>query len=301
MSSRRKGPSIGTIIAILGLISTVFGIIGVGLVDLLGGDDVATESEIVTTLIALERDKLSAEFQLTGFALEAQQAANVSTQQAVAEQGAIIQATVNAAQAEQDALLATQNAVSAQTATVDAANAIATQVALDAEATANFLAQLTPTPTITPTATPPPAIVGDHRLIDRALVGFSDKELLFVVRTAQPIPKEPQEGLSYVWALDTDHDSETGVKLEDIGVDSRVTVTFAEGAWLGEVVSVKQDGTLGETFFFFEIDVDGPNLVATLDPKKLGLESTFDWIARVQIGEQTFQPFFPDSGHATLS
>jgi hypothetical protein len=255
---------------------------------------------VAATLIALDRERLQAEFQLTQIALENQQAANQNTQAAIDRQQADFQATLDAAEAEQADLVATSNAIAALTATADAADAQATGVAQNATATANFLAQLTPTNTPVPTATPQPAVVTDHRSIEVADVGLRGGNLLFAMRVGQSIPDEPQEGLAYIWALDTDRDAETGLTVEDIGVDKRVIVTYTEGAWLGTVGIVQPDGTLGETFRFLDIEINGPNLVATLNPDELGLPTSFDWSARVELGEQTFSPFYPEGGHESL-
>jgi hypothetical protein len=247
----------------------------------------------------LEREKLLAELQLTQIALEDQQAANQSTQAALDQQQGNFQATLDTAAAEQANLVATSNAVAALTATADAANAQATLAAQDATATANFLAQLTPTNTPVPTATPLPPPATGHRSLQVADVGISDGSLLFALRAAQPIPGEPQAELAYIWALDTDRDPETGLPLEDIGVDKQVAVTFESGAWLGTVAIVQADGTLGETFRFLDIDINGPNLIVSLNPDELGLPLSFDWAARVESAGQVYSPF-PESGHLTL-
>lgn len=304
MSRRRGTPSTAAVLAWLGVVATILSIVGFFVSDLpalLGGNaKPGSEQDVSGTLVALEREKLQAEFQLTQIALENQQAANQSTQAAIDQQRANLQATLDEVEAGQADLVATSNAIAALTATADAADAQATEAAQNATATANFLAQLTPTGTPIPTATPPPAVVIDHRSIEVADVGLRGGNLLFAMRVGQPIPDEPQEGLSYIWALDTDRDPETGLALEDIGVDKRVVVTYAEGAWLGTVGIVQPDGTLGETFRFLDIEINGPNLVATLNPDELGLPTSFDWSARVELGDQTFSPFFPESGHASL-
>jgi hypothetical protein len=291
------------LIAWLGVIGTVLGIVGFLISDLprlLGGEATpAPDHNVSGTLAVLEREKFLAELQLTQIALDDQRAANQSTQAALDQQQVSFQATLDAAAAEQANLVATSNAVAALTATADAANAQATQAAQDATATANFLAQLTPTNTPVPTATPLPPPATGHRSIEVADVGVSDGSLLFAMRTAQPIPDEPQAGLAYIWALDTDRDPETGLALEDIGVDKRVTVTFESGAWLGTVGIVQADGTLGETFRFLDIEINGTNLIVRLDPDELGLPLSFDWAARVEAGGQVFSPF-PESGHLTL-
>lgn len=304
MSRRPKSPSIGTVLAWLGVVGTVLGILGFFVSDLpalLGRDAAAGGGEDVSsTLVALQREKLEAEIQLTQFALQEQQAANQSTQEAVAQQQAALQATFGAAETQQANAIATSNAVAALTSTADAANAQATQVAEDATATANALAQLEPTSTPLPTATPAPEVVADHRSIEVADVVLRGGDLVFAMRVGQPIPDAPPEGLSYIWAVDTDRDPETGLKVEDIGVDKRVIVAFTDGLPLGLVGIVQEDGTLGETFRFSDIEVNGPNLVATVNSGELALPTTFDWSARVELGDTTYSPFFPATGHQTL-
>lgn len=302
MSRRARPPSLGAILAWLGVIGTILGIIGFVVSDLpalTGGDSDLSNADIANTLVALEGEKLRAELQLTQFALEEQQSANQATQQAIAQEQANLQATLDVAGTQQAGVVATSNARAALTATADAANAQATEVSQNATATANFLAQLTPTPTLIPTDTPPPAPVGDYRSIQVADVSVSGGSLIFAMRVAQPIPDQPPDGLAYIWSLDTDRNPETGLPLADIGVDKRVVVGFDDGAWLGTVGIVQPDGTLGETFRFLDIEVNGPNLFAALDPVELGLPGAFDWSARVELGDDVFSPF-PETGHASL-
>lgn len=305
MSRRVRGPSAGTVLAWLGVIGTILGILGFFISDLptLFGGEAATpsSSDVVNTLVALERAKVDAEFQLTQIALDHLQAANQSTQQAIAQQQANVQATIDAAETQQADAIATSNAISAMTSTVDAANALGTQQAESMTATANALAQLAPTSTPTPTVTPAPEFVADHRSIQSASVSPGNGGLVFEMRVGHPIPDAPEEGLTYIWALDTDLNAETGAPLEDIGVDARVLVTFTGGVPLGSVVTVAEDGTTGEPLRFSDINSSGNNLGATLaNAAELGLPTTFFWSARVEVGDQTFQPFFPATGHETF-
>ena len=108
MGRRRVIPSGATILAWLGVIGTLLGIIGFFVSDLpglLGGNQNQglSEQDIVSTLSALQDDKERAELQLTAIAVANQQAANLSTQQAIAQQQAEFQATVDAIRAEQEA------------------------------------------------------------------------------------------------------------------------------------------------------------------------------------------------------
>jgi hypothetical protein len=305
MEIRRRLPNATTILAWLGVIGTILGIIGFFISDLPGlfgnQPEGLSEEQIIATLVALQDDKERAELQLTQIALENLRAANQATQQAINQQQADFQATLDAIQAEQEAVVATGNAVAAMTATADAANAAATQVAQDITATADFLAQITPTVTPTPTPTPTPEPVVDHRsLVAAAVQPTGEGTLQFAVQAAQPIPEEPQEGLAYVWSLDTDRDPETGLELQDIGVDVRLAVRFKDGAWIGRATVIQPDGTPGETFLFLDVTLDGALLVATLDPVELGLPLSFDWIARAELGGEAYS-FWPADGHNTLS
>lgn len=300
--NRRSLTSIlAIVVAALGIISAITGIIGISVLDIFGGgSDNLTQAEIIGTLAALQDDKQAAELQLTQIALENVQAANVSTQQAIAQQQADFQATLDAIQGEQDAVLATQNAQSAATATQDAADALATQAAQDAIATANAVAQILPTDTPVPTATPVPAVVSDHRSLSSADVQFTNQgQISFSVRTDQPIPNEPQNGLAYVWSLDTDFNAETGLALQDIGVDVRVSAIYENGGWLGKVTVFQPDGTVGETFLFIDIGTNGPNLTADLTPGDVSIPSQFFWIARAELGGEAYS-FVPSAGHNTL-
>ncbi len=317
-----KLPGGGTIIAWLGVIGTVLGIVGFFVSDLpglFGGREHGlSEEQVIATLAALQEGKQAAELQLTQIALDQLSAANQATQQAFARQEAAIQGTLAAVRAEQDAFVATRNAIAALTATRAAQDATATaaaegiatataQAAQDATATANWLAQITPTFTPTPTSTPPPTPtptpepVSDHRLLAAADVSIGrDGLLAFSVRTAQPIPNTPADGLAYVWSLDTDRSASTGLALQDIGVDVRVAARFENGAWVGTVTAVGPEGAVGDPFLFLDISVSGTNLSATLDPASVGLPTTFDWVARAELGGVAYS-FMPSEGHATLT
>ncbi len=304
MGIRRRLPSGATIIAWLGIIGTILGIIGFLISDLPAlfreEPQGLSQEDIVATLVSLQSDKNQAELQLTQIALADRQLANQSTQQALNQQQAAFQTTLDAINAQRDAIVATNNAISAMTATADAANAAATQVARDATATADFLAQIVPTDTPVPTATPVPEPVTDYRSLAVADVQPGrDRTLVFTLRAAQPIPDAPPEGLAYVWSLDTDRNPETGFALQDIGVDTRVVVRFGDGTWIGKVIVVQPDGTPGETFLFLNIDVVGPNLAAILNPAEFALPVAFDWIARAELDGEAYS-FFPVSGHNTL-
>ncbi|GAB4481384.1 MAG: hypothetical protein Kow00124_29100 [Anaerolineae bacterium] len=317
-----KLPSGGTILAWLGVIGTVLGIVGFFVSDLPGlfggrGQGLS-EEQVIATLAALQEGKQAAELQLTRIALDQLSAANQATQQAVAQQEAAIQGTLAAVRAEQDSFVATRNAIAALTATRAAQDATATaaadviatataQAAQDATATANWVAQITPTPTPTPTSaptptpTPTPELVSDHRLLAAADVSIGrDGLLVFSVRTAQPIPNLPADGLSYVWSLDTDRSPATGLALQDIGVDVRVAARFENGAWVGTVTTVGPEGPTGDPFLFLDISVSGTNLSATLDPAEVGLPTTFDWVARAELAGAAYS-FMPVEGHATLA
>ena len=77
-SRRRRPPSAATVLAWLGVIGTILGILGFFISDLPSVFGIDTTppsgSDIAATVIALERDKLQAEFQLTQIALDNQQA-----------------------------------------------------------------------------------------------------------------------------------------------------------------------------------------------------------------------------------
>jgi hypothetical protein len=291
---------LGAIFAVITVLGTLIGFY-LDVNDLVGGGGSGglTEEQIVGTISALQGDKDRAELQLTQIALADQAAANSSTQQAISALEGNVQATIAAIQAMQDAAIATRNAESAMTATQDAANAAATQLALDATATAQFLAEITPTPTDTPTITPTPEPVADYRQIVAAAVSASGSTLVFSAETAQPVPKEPGNNLAYIWALDTDRDSATGAGLQDIGVDVRVSVRFDGGAWIGRATPLQPDGTAGESYFFTDFKINGRQVEATLNAADLGLPFSFDWVIRAETEGENYS-VFPASGHFSL-
>jgi hypothetical protein len=285
----------GKIVAWMGAFLTVVAFVSFFVKDLpslLGfGPKEMSQAEIVATLGALQSGKADAEFQLTQIAVANQQSANLSTQQALNAAQAGFQATLDAIHAEQDSFIATQNANVAAQSTANAASVFATQGALDAQATQNALAQ------IQPTATPAPVAVSDYRSLADASVSFQNNgQLDFSVKASQGIPDPAPEGLAYVWLLDTDHSAASGMQIADIGADVRVSVTASGGSWLGTVQTVASNGSLGDSFLFADIKVNGPNLSASLDPAALGIPGNFDWVARTLLGAETY-PMLPESGH----
>lgn len=302
-------PSGATIVAWLGIIGTLMGIVSFFILDLPniiggggGGGGSMSEASVIGTLAALQDEKNQAQLQLTQIAVANQQVANQQTQTALDQQVALFQATLDAARAAQDQVVATQNAVVAASATADAevqaANATATQVVLDQGATAAAIAQVTPTPTDSPTNTPEPEIVTDFRSISEASVALLGSDIEFFAQTASPVP-DGQAGLAYVWLLDTDRDPTTGYTVQDIGVDLRAEITFESGAWVGVVRTIQPDGTVGDAFLFFsDVDVNGPRVGGLVEAA--GLAGGFDWVARSELGNETYS-FFPASGHLTFT
>jgi hypothetical protein len=159
------------------------------------------------------------------------------------------------------------------------------------------LAQITPTPTPSPTVTPTPAPVADYRSLVGASIGPSDQgRLEFVVQTEAAIPENPPDGLMYVWSLDTDRSAETGLGVNDIGVDLRVAARYEDETWVGSVRSVAEDGTLAEPSYFLSIEPQGDRLVATLSPQELSIPPFFNWVARTELGGEAYS-FLPEDGH----
>nr|MBN1228133.1 hypothetical protein [Anaerolineae bacterium] len=333
-SLRAKLPNIAVVLAWLGVIGTILGIVGFFISDLPAlfnkEPPGLTEDQIVATLAALQDERLQAQLELTRIALDDIGAANQATENALNQQMQEFQATVDAVNTQQPAIVATQNAVvaatatqqsidsaatatrqaeiAAATATAESIGATETQTVLDITATSDFLAQITPTPTTTPTPTPTvmpsptPIPVTDHRLLNEAsLASTNDGLVEFVLQAARPIPGAPPDGLAYVWALDTDRDSLTGLQLQDSGIDMRIAATAQDNAWVGTVRTIQPDGTLNEPFFFFvEIKVSGTNMTFTLDPEEIGLPRTFDWVVRAEFESENYS-FIPREDHNTFS
>ncbi len=314
MARRRMGlPSWATILAWLGTIGTLLGIIGFFLIDLPNllnpQPEGLSEENIVATFTALDDEKDQAQLQLTQIALANQQSANQATQDALNQAQVMLQATVNAVWTEQAAFLATQNAIVAASATADAAtataDAVGTQAVLDVTATAAAIAQIpptetpAPTETLLPTETPAPPLVADYRAINTTEARIvQDGRIEFLVQTAEQIPDT--EGLGYVWLLDTDRNPATGIAVQDVGVDLRVAARYENGAWIGRVRVVQPDGTLGEPLLFADISISGPRVVATLDPAQLGIPLGFDFVVQSELENQSYS-LFPAEGHLSLT
>ena len=124
------------------------------------------------------------------------------------------------------------------------------------------------------------------------------QQIAFTVQTAQPLPDTPPEGLAYVFSLDVDGDPSTGLTVNDIGVDRRVSIRYTDGGWGGVVRSVAADGTLGEPFAFSDISIDGGLVQAVLDPEAVGLPTEFNWVVRAELAGQTYS-LLPEAGHLT--
>lgn len=306
---RRPGlPTWATVLAWLGIIGTILGVI-TGIISLIqfGQQAIsgpptssADQGHVFETLAALQVASDRQGLQLTQYALQGQQAANESTSNAINAQSANVQGTMGALQAQQDAVVATQHANALLEAASQAAAATATQSYLDAGATNAALSQIAPTATALPSVTPTPAPVADYRSLTGASIQIQpDGRLAFSVQTAQDIPAQPPTGVAYVWMLDTDHNPATGLPVQDVGVDMRITVRFANGAWLGTVNSVLVDGSLGPESVFTDVVVAGNSLTATLDPTQFSLQPSFDWMAQAQSDQETY-PLLPATSHFTL-
>src|SRR5574341_1548687 len=113
-----KLPSWGTVLAWLGVLGTITGLIafifGGNLPDLLGLTTPGlSQEELLSTMIALQSDRADAELQLTQIAVANLAAANESTAQALDQLLSNSQATLTAVASGADSVLATQNAVAA--------------------------------------------------------------------------------------------------------------------------------------------------------------------------------------------
>src|SRR5574341_846489 len=106
-----KLPSWGTVLAWLGVLGTITGLIafifGGNLPDLLGlTTPELSQEELLGTLIALQSDRTDAELQLTQIAIANLDVANQSTAQALAQIEANLQATLTAAASDVESVLA---------------------------------------------------------------------------------------------------------------------------------------------------------------------------------------------------
>jgi hypothetical protein len=303
--TKSKFPSAGQIAAWLGVIATLIGIIA-GIISISQAiqpkpSASLSDQSIAATMGALQSAKDHAELQLTAYSLAELQSANQSTANAINAVQAQFQATLSAVNAQQDAFVGTQNAYAGLTATGDTVNAAATQVALNAAMTQAAIAQVSPTATPLPTATPTPAPVADYRSLAGAEIGRSgNKRMVFFVQTTQPIPDQPPAGLEYAWLLDTDTNPSTGLPVQDIGIDERVTARYDNGGWVGTLRSVASDGSEGQVFLFTDIRVTNDGLQAELDPTDFSLPSVFDWVVRAQSDRENYA-LLPANGHFSLT
>jgi hypothetical protein len=314
MRARGRIPSGATIVAWLGTIATLLGIVSFFILDLPsilsggGNDGNLSQDSIIATMAALQGEKQDAQFQLTQIAVANAQAANVATQQALATQAAQFQAELAAVRATSDAFAATQNAIAASTSAADAAtatgNAVGTQAVLDVTATAAFIAQIptdipTNTPFPTDTAVPPPAT--DYRSIAGADLRLNSEGLLeLALQVAQPIPDSPPGDLAYVWLLDTDQDATTGLSVQDIGADLRIAAQVENGQWVGTVRAILPDGTLGDPLYISDINISDSTVSMLLNPGHFELPGFFTWVVRAEEGSVSY-PLFPETGHQTYN
>src|SRR5688572_2719243 len=109
MRGRGRLPSGATIVAWLGTIATLLGIISFFILDLPnilggGGGDPGglSQADIISTMSALQEEKQDAQLQLTQIAVANAQAANQATQNALATQAAEFQSTLAIVRATQD-------------------------------------------------------------------------------------------------------------------------------------------------------------------------------------------------------
>lgn len=309
---RKRGlPTWAGVLAFLGIIGTILGVItgvialvqfGQGILNPAASP--ADQGHVYETLAALQVASDRQSLQLTQFFLEGQNAANQGTSNAVAAQAANVQGTLSAYQAQQDAVVGTQNAIVGQTATSQAAEqaaaGTATQNYLDTGATNAALSQIAPTNTPQPTPTDTPAPVADYRSLTNASAASQpDGHISLSVQAAQDIPPQAPTGLAYVWMLDTDHNPATGLAVQDIGVDLKITARFDNGAWLGTVSAILVDGSEGPGQVFTDVTVAGNTLTVTIDPSQYNIQPSFDWLSRAQSDQETY-PLIPASGHLSF-
>jgi hypothetical protein len=313
MRARGRIPSGATIVAWLGTIATLLGIVSFFILDLPnilsggGNGGNLSQDNIFATMAALQGEKQDAQFQLTQIAVANAQAANIATQQALATQAAEVQAGLAALRATSDAFAATQNAIAASTAAADSAtatgNAVGTQAVLDITATAAFIAQIpteAPTNTPIPTDTPVPPPVSDHRTVTGADLRPNAEGLLELsIQVAQPIPDSPPGDLAYVWLLDTDQDAATGLSVQDIGADLRIAAQVENGQWVGTVRPILADGTLGDPLYISDITISGPSVTMLLNPAHFDLPGFFTWVVRAEENSVGYS-LFPETGHLTF-
>jgi hypothetical protein len=315
MRARGRLPSGATIVAWLGTIATLLGIVSFFILDLPniigGGDSDNLSSEhIIATMAALQQEKQDAQFQLTQIAVQNAQAANLATQQWLATQAAQYEAELANIHATQDTFASTQNAISAANSTNAAAtatqDAVGTQSVLDVTATAAFIAQITPTPTDLPTATPQPTDtpvpppVDDYHSINGADVRSNNEGMVeFAIEVAQPIPDPPPGDLAYVWLIDKDRNPATGLSVQDMGADVVISAEVENGAWVGTFRTVQEDGTLSDPLFISDISASGPRLSLVLNPAHFDLPTFFDWVVRAEANSVGYS-LFPAEGHLTL-
>jgi hypothetical protein len=315
MRARGRIPSGATVVAWLGTIATLLGIVSFFILDLpniLGGGGGSggnlSQDSIIATMAALQGEKQDAQFQLTQIAVANAQAANLATQQALATRAAEFEAALAAVRATQDAFAATQNAIAASTAAADAAtatgNAVGTQAVLDVTATAAFIAQIpteAPTNTPLPTDTPVPPPVTDHRTVTVADLRANNDGLLELgLQVAQPIPDPPPGELAYVWLLDTDQDPTTGLSVQDIGAELRIAAQVENGQWVGTVRAILPDGALGDPLYISDISVSGIDVSMLLNPSHFDLPGFFTWVVRAEDNSVGYS-LFPEAGHLTFS
>ncbi len=127
------------------------------------------------------------------------------------------------------------------------------------------------------------------------IVKVDNDNIRFEMKLNQSIPQAIKEIHFYGWFLDTDLDSSTGQKYNDIGSDYNIQVTYIpEKGWAGQVFDIEKGNGAIE---IKSITVEN-ELVSIIVPQiAVGSVEKFNWIAIDQDNEPYYSDKVPNDGH----
>lgn len=118
--------------------------------------------------------------------------------------------------------------------------------------------------------------------------------LRFEMQLEEDIPATPSGPRFYGWFLDTDLDSSTGQRYNDIGSDYNVQVTyFTDRGWAGQVFDIRNSGYTELN----SIAISGNTVRFTIPLSVIGSPSVFNWISIDQDDVPYYADTAPNIGH----
>lgn len=134
--------------------------------------------------------------------------------------------------------------------------------------------------------------------MDITEVGISrvdSDNIRFEIRLNESVPQSLTGIHFYGWFLDTDLDSNTGQKYNDIGSDFNVQITYyPDSGWIGQVIDVENVSKWVE---IKSIAINDNLVSLTIPLLAIGSPEKLNWISIDQDNEPYYSDIAPNDGH----